>query len=205
MAAEPQWLLLTYKVPPDPPRRRMALWRRLKALGAVYLQNGVCVVPTTAEHHRHLRILVHEIADMGGEAVLVEATPVDGAQRDRVIARFRADRDEAYREVIERCEGFEGEIARETAAGKLTYAELEENEEDLKKLKAWHAKVAALDFYAAPLGPEAREALARCETLLDVFSQQVFEAQQENKLGPDAAGEVASPSSRLPSGNQPVS
>ena len=46
-------------------------------------------------------------------------------------------------------------------------------------------------FAAAPLGPEAREALARCEALLDVFSQQVFEAQQENKFGPEAAGEVA--------------
>jgi hypothetical protein len=191
MAVEPHWLLLTYKVPTEPSRRRMALWRRLKGLGAVYLQNGVCVLPSTPQHVRQLKIIDNEIRDMGGEAVLLEAAPLDPEQVERVIARFRADRDEAYRDVIERCEGFEGEIARETAAGKLTYAELEENEEDLKKLKAWLAKVAALDFYAAPLGPEAREALARCETLLDVFSQQVFEAQQENKLGPGADGAVA--------------
>jgi hypothetical protein len=140
MAVEPHWLLLTYKVPSEPSRRRMALWRRLKALGAVYLQNGVCVLPSTPQQVRQLRIIDNEIRDMGGEAVLLEAAPLDPGQVERVIARFRADRDEAYREVIERCEGFEGEIARETAAGKLTYAELEENEEDLKKLKAWHAK-----------------------------------------------------------------
>jgi hypothetical protein len=191
MAIEPHWLLLTYKVPTEPSRRRMALWRRLKGLGAVYLQNGVCVLPATPQHVRQLKIIDNEIRDMGGEAVLLEAAPLDPSQVERVIARFRADRNEAYREVIERCEGFEGEIARETAAGKLTYAELEENEEDLKKLNTWHAKVAALDFYAASLGPEAREALARCEALLDVFSQQVFEAQQENKLGPGADGAVA--------------
>src|SRR6266404_3449987 len=180
MAIEPQWLLLTYKVPTEPSRRRMALWRRLKGLGAVYLQNGVCVLPATPQHVRQLKIIDNEIRDMGGEAA-----PLEAGQLERVIARFRADRDEAYREVIERCAGFEEEIARETAAGKLTYAELEENDEDLKKLKAWHVKVAALDFYAASLGPEAREALARCEALLDAFAQQVFEAQQENRLGPD--------------------
>ena len=37
------WLLFTYKVPPEPASKRIALWRRLKGLGAVYLQNGVCL------------------------------------------------------------------------------------------------------------------------------------------------------------------
>ena len=36
-----KWLLLTYKVPAEPTSKRLALWRRLKGLGAVYLQNGV--------------------------------------------------------------------------------------------------------------------------------------------------------------------
>src|SRR5690348_2383930 len=123
MAVDTHWLLMTYKVPPEPARRRMALWRRLKGLGAVYLQNGVCVLPSSPQHVRALKIIEHEIADMGGEAVLLEAVPLDLGQVKRVVARFRADRDEAYREVIERCQGFEAEIARETAAGKLSYAE----------------------------------------------------------------------------------
>src|SRR5437667_9902432 len=113
MAVEPHWLLLTYKVPPELVRRRMALWRRLKGLGAVYLQNGVCVLPSGPQHVRQLKMIEHEIADMGGEAVLLEAAPLDPGQLERVVARFRADRDEAYREVIERCAGFEEEIARE--------------------------------------------------------------------------------------------
>ncbi|SRR5258708_5792717 len=114
----------------------MALWRKLKSLGAVYLQNGVCLLPNRPDHMRQLKILEHEITEMSGEAVLLEAAPLDPGQRTRVVERFRADRDSQYRELIERCDGFEAEIARETAAGKLTYAELEENDEDLKKLKA---------------------------------------------------------------------
>jgi hypothetical protein len=29
------WLLLTYKVPPEPAAKRIALWRRLKDAGAI--------------------------------------------------------------------------------------------------------------------------------------------------------------------------
>ena len=182
MADLQPWLMLSYKVPTEPARHRMAVWRRLKALGAVYLNNGVCVLPTSSEHVRQVRLLANEISEeMGGEAVVLEAAALDKSQHERVLKRFRADRDEAYREFIERCDGFEAEIARETAAGKLTYAELEENDEDLKKLRTWHAKIVALDYYGASLAKEAQERLQGCERLLEAFGEQVFGAQSENR------------------------
>jgi hypothetical protein len=191
MEAHP-WLLLTYKVPPEPASRRVALWRKLKGLGAVYLQNGVCLLPRTAEHHRRLRAIDAEIAAMGGEALLLEAAGLDTAQAERVVARFRADREAEYRELIGRCADFEAEIAKETAAANLTYAELEENEEELKKLKAWAEKIRRLDFYQAPLGVEAAERLRGCEALLDGFAQVVFGAHEENAPGRTGEEEVSS-------------
>jgi hypothetical protein len=185
MADLQPWLMLSYKIPAEPARHRMAVWRKLKALGAVYLNNGVCVLPTSAARVRQIRVLANEITEaMGGDAVVLEAAALDPGQHERVVERFRADRDEAYREFIERCDGFRAEIERETAAGKLTYAELEENDEDLKKLRAWHAKIAALDYYGASLAKEAHEHLLDCERLLEVFGEQVFEAQLENKPSP---------------------
>jgi Protein ChrB, N-terminal len=181
------WILLSYKIAPEPVRHRMAVWRKLKALGTVYLQNGICLLPMNADHLRQARMLAHEIAEMGGDAVLLEAAPLDPAQQERVVARFRADRDEAYREFLERCEGFEAEIARETAARKLTYAELEENDEDLKKLRAWHTKIAALDFYGAPLAAETRARLEQCEARLEAFANEVFEAQAAKDGQPDGS------------------
>ena len=177
----PLWLLLTYKVPPEPARRRIALWRKIKALGAVYLQNGICVLPRTDEHLRRLKVMENEVARMGGEAVLLETVPLDRTQQRKVLDRFNADRNEAYQEFIERCEGFEAEIARETAAGKLTFAELEENDEDLKKLRTWFDKIRKLDFHGASLAEEAAKRLADCSALLDRFARQVFEAQEENR------------------------
>ncbi len=185
MATE-KWLLLTYKVPPDPPRRRVSLWRKLKGLGAVYLQNGVCLLPRTDEHLRALKVVENEITEMGGEAVLLESVPLDKGQADKVVARFREERDEAYREFLGRCSDFEAEIAKETAARHFTYAEVEENDEDLKKLRGWLEKIRRLDFYGAPLAAEATARLGECEALLDAYAHQVFAAQDENR--PDPAG-----------------
>lgn len=175
------WLLLTYKVPAEPAKRRIALWRKLKALGAVYLQSGVCLLPKIDEHVRRLKVLQNEIAAMEGDAVLLETVGLDDTQEQKVIARFSAERNEAYREFISRCDDFEAEIAKERGIGKFTYAEVEENEEDLTKLRTWLDKIARLDFYNAPLRAKAEEQLTRCAALLDDYAREVFEVQDENR------------------------
>jgi hypothetical protein len=180
MVAQP-WLLLTYKVPPEPSKKRVAVWRRLKGMGAVYLQSGVCLLPKTDDHVRRLKMLEHDVAGMGGEAVILETVALDGSQEEKVVARFRADRDEAYREFLEKCADFEAEIAKETAARHFTYAELEENEVDLKKLEGWLEKIRKLDFYGATLAADAQTRLRACEALLDAYAQRVFEAHDENQ------------------------
>lgn len=175
------WLLLTYKVPPEPARKRIALWRRLKGMGAIYLQNGVCLLPKTDDHTRQLKMIENEIAEMAGESVILETIALDRAQEDKVVARFKADRDEQYQEFLNKCKDFEAEIAKETAANHFTYAELEENDVDLKKLQSWLEKIRKLDFYGAPLRSEAEIRLRACETLLDTYAQRVFEVQDENR------------------------
>lgn len=188
-AAARSWLLLTYKVPPEPAKRRIALWRKLKALGAVYLQSGVCLLPRTDEHVRRLKVLENDIAAMDGEALLLETVGLDRAQEERVVARFSVDRNEAYAEFISRCDDFEAEIARERGKGKFTYAEVEENEEDLTKLRAWLDKIVRLDFYDAPLRADAEHRLQRCSELLDDYAREVFEAQDENRQGTSTTGQ----------------
>lgn len=178
------WLLLTYKVPPEPAKKRIALWRKLKGMGAVYLQNGVCLLPRTDDHTRRLKIIENEINEMSGLSVLLETVALDRVQEDKVVARFKADRDEEYVEFLDKCKDFENEIAKETAAMHFTYAELEENDVDLKKLQSWLEKIVKLDFYGATLAVEAAERLKGCEVLLDAYAQRVFEAHDENRNPP---------------------
>jgi hypothetical protein len=178
---ETTWLLLTYKVPAEPAAKRVALWRRLKGMGAVYLQNGVCLLPKTDDHARRLKMLENDIAGMGGEAVILETAALDRVQQDKVVARFKADRDDAYQEFIDKCDDFEAEIAKESAAQHFTYNELEENDVEVKKLQDWLEKIKKLDFYRAELGITATERLKTCENLLDTYAQRVFDAHDENR------------------------
>lgn len=175
------WLLLTYKVPPEPAKKRIALWRRLKGMGAIYLQNGVCLLPKTNDHTRRLKMIENEIAEMAGESVILETVALDQTQENKVVSRFKADRDEEYVEFLAKCKDFEAEIAKETAASHFTYAELEENDVDLKKLQSWLEKIRKLDFYGATLANEAQQRLQACEVLLYAYAQRVFEAHDENK------------------------
>ncbi len=179
--SDPSWLLLTYKVPAEPTTKRIALWRRLKGLGAIYLQSGVCLLPKSDDHIRRLKMLENDVAEMGGECVLLETVALDRAQQTKVIERFQADRNEEYREFLGRCAEFEVEIAKEVAKQKFTYAELEEEDTDLKKLQGWFEKIRKLDFYDAPLGEEAAAGLRRCEEVLDAYAKQVFDAHDENR------------------------
>ncbi len=175
------WLLLTYKVPSEPAAKRIAVWRKLKGMGAVYLQNGVCLLPKTDDHVRRLKMLENDIAEAKGECVILETVALDKGQEDKVIARFRADRGEAYEEFIDKCDDFEREVAKEVTAQHFTYAELEENDVDLKKLQGWLAKIEKLDFYGAERAAEARTRLEGCQAILDDYARRVFNAHDENK------------------------
>jgi hypothetical protein len=179
--SESHWLLLIYKVPPEPAKKRVALWRRLKGMGAVYLQNGVCLLPKTDDHVRHLKMLENDIGEVSGEAVILETVALDRSQEEKVLARFKADRDEEYREFLAKCADFDAEIAKETEARHFTYAELEENDVDLKKLQGWLDKIRKLDFYSAPLANESEARLRECEATLDAYAQRVFDAHSENR------------------------
>ena len=74
------WLLLVYRVPPEPSRLRAAVWRRLKTLGAIYLQNSAAALPVSVGAERALRKLRSEILDMGGTAVLLSCAVLAGAE-----------------------------------------------------------------------------------------------------------------------------
>lgn len=181
-----EWLLLTYKVPAEPARKRVSIWRKLKGMGALYLQGGVCVLPKTDDHLRRLKMLENEIAEAEGEALLLATVGLDQKQQDKLIARFNADRDDEYKEFIEKCIAFEAEIAEETRIKHFTFAELEENEQELTKFKTWIARIQKLDFYKAERGEEAAGRLVRSEAILDAYAHNVFSAQEEN-MSPEAA------------------
>lgn len=58
------------------------------------------------------------------------------------------------------------------------YGELEENDEDLTKLRRWLAKIDVPDVLDAAAAPRAA-AIERCGAALDDFAQQVYGADPD--------------------------
>jgi hypothetical protein len=153
---------------------RVQAWRRLRAAGALGLHHGVWVLPRTPDQERFLRRLLAELTAQGGGGLLFVATPLDPALPADIVARFQRERAEEYAEFRERCQALEAELAKETAARNFTFAELEENEQDLQKLAGWLQKIQAREFFPGEHAEQAVAALARCERALAVFTQAVY-------------------------------
>jgi hypothetical protein len=59
----------------------------------------------------------------------------------------------------------------ERSRGNATYAEVEESEADLERFRSWLGKIAARDYFGAPAGQAAREAVAGAAGALADFEQ----------------------------------
>ena len=90
------WLLLHYKLSAKRSAGRVYVWRKLKRLGAVLLQDAIWVLPDTPRTVEHFRWLVTEIQEMNGETQLWKSSLVLGLQEDRLVQRFTAQVDEEY-------------------------------------------------------------------------------------------------------------
>lgn len=174
---QPGWLLLIYRIPSEPTRLRAAVWRRLKGLGAIYLQSSTAALPFSPANERAMRKLHHDIIGMSGSASLLRCAVLVG-ERD-VIAAFQAARDDEYEEIVDKCQDFLGQVAKEYQANHFTFAELEENEEDLVKLRNWLAKIIDRDVFHAPGREATQSAIAECERVLEEYANRVYAEQTD--------------------------
>lgn len=133
------------------------------------------MLPARDDHRELMAELAETVRKSGGGASLFDAQ----AQADdaEMIARFAADRAREYQEFATRSQGLLDEIAKEIVAEKFTFAELEEIEDDLKKLDTWLAKITARDFFAGDALVKAKAKLSQCRDAVDRFGANVFERE----------------------------
>jgi hypothetical protein len=178
-----RWLLLIYRVPQDPPGRRTYVWRQLRQLGAVYLQQAAAILPDRPELRAALETLAERIRTQAGEASLLETTSPSADWERDVVDRFNRARDEEYAEVVENVERFEDELSRESRKSKFIFAELEENEADWDKLQRWRERVGVRDFFGAAGRAEADAALERGKAALEAFATAVYAHEGVHEQG----------------------
>ncbi len=173
------WLLLVYTVPSHPSRKRAAVWREIKKVGAVYLRDGVAVLPERAETHAIFKAIATKVEDLGGQAVVAEGARLDPTRAETVVAKARTSRAEEYAEIAREAEGFLAHAEREREHRELTFAELEEIEEDLGKLRRWAGQVHARDYFDTPEADRVDELLGRCEHAVAAFLEEAYRQTEE--------------------------
>jgi hypothetical protein len=176
-APDAGWLLLIYRIPPEPTRLRSTVWRRIKSLGAIYLQNSAAALPASPAAERSLRKLRREILDMSGTAILLSAAVLSGEAEVR--GAFQAARNDEYEEIVDKCADFLRQVQKEYDENHFTYAELEENEVDLVKLKNWYAKIVERDVFGADGRSATERAIESCEQSLEAYAARVYAEEAE--------------------------
>lgn len=172
VASVRSWLVLVYRIQSEPTRLRAAVWRRLKALGAIYLQAGTVAMPYDASSEHALRKLHAEILTMSGSSILFRCDALAG-ETDAIDA-FDAARSDEYDEIIDKCQDFLRQIEREHVAEHFTFAELEENEVDLVKLQKWLSKIRGRDVFGARGRDAAERLMKECAEALERYADRVY-------------------------------
>ena len=167
------WLLLVYTLPAEPSRKRAAVWREVKKLGALYLRDGVCILPQRGETVAAVETLAAKVLEFEGQATLVTEAHLDAERAEAVVAQLKAARAEEYLEIAAEAERLLEHVRRETEHREFTSAELTELEQDLAKLWHWSNQVAARDYFGSESGDRSRRLLERCDAALVTFLDQV--------------------------------
>jgi len=153
-----RWLILIYHLPREPSRHRVAVWRKLKTLGALYLQDGAAALPDDAVIREQLEWLQLRVREAGGAATLWEALPNTVAENRSLVEEFRALREAAYRELIDSA----GELSRKATIGAGETVLLEE----LTRIERDFRTERRRDYFRSPLRKVAEAAIREARRIV---------------------------------------
>ncbi|KQZ08126.1 chromate resistance protein ChrB [Agromyces fucosus] len=171
-----RWLLVIPRVPAEPSRHRVAVWRELRRLGAVPAASGAWAIPDLPAFTEPLPNL-RTLAEKGGGSIAVLKVDSHG-DGDLALVRdaFIATRTDEWSEFIADCGKFEAEIDREIAKEKFTFGELEEEEQSLERLRRWQRDLLRRNPVELAITAAAAQRLEEVAERLSGYSELVFAA-----------------------------
>jgi len=148
------WLLLLYSLPTNRNTERVAVWRRLKKMGAVQIKTSTYLLPDEPAQYEQFQWLAQQIRDYGGDSTLVRAQEIEGLTREKVVSLFNTARDREYAALKKALQGFVARRSKSDAAAAAT--ELERFTRQFRDLRQ-------IDFFDSARGHEVAMLLRRAE------------------------------------------
>jgi len=148
------WLLLLFSLPTNRNTERVAVWRRLKKIGAVQIKTSTYLLPDEPAQYEQFQWLAQQIRDYGGDSTLVRAQEIEGLSKEKVIAMFNDARAKGYGELRKSLQGFITRRKKMDAEGVAS---------ELQRLMRQFREIRAVDFFDSPRGHDIAMLLRRAE------------------------------------------
>ena len=155
MAKPTEWVLLAYRLPREPSTPRIALWRRLRRLGAVQVLDGLVALPRDSRTQERFEWLADEIVEAGGEASIWFAAPGSLTHERELAQRMATTISEEYAEVIR---------AAQDAADRADVT----RRRTLARLRRTLQAINARDFFPPEEREHARQAVEELASVVEV-------------------------------------
>jgi hypothetical protein len=169
-----RWLVMVCRMPTEPARHRMALWRELRRAGAVPIAQGVWALPDLPAAEAVLAKARDHVRAAGAEMLALTAVGDDADSVERLDALYADARAQEWAEFSADCDKFLAEIDKEERIGKFTLAELEEEEQSLDRLRRWYRDLRVRDLLGTPTAADADQYLKRCSERLEQYAERVY-------------------------------
>jgi hypothetical protein len=174
-----RWRVLTYRLTAEQSRHRVAIWRELRRIGAVSIQQATWAIPAGANFEAGLARAIGLVERGGGTALLFEVTAAE-ATIAVLEELYSAEREAEWVEFLSECDKCETELKGEFEKQKFTLAELDEEEQNVDRLRRWFRELRTKDLFGAPSASQAGARLKDCSELLEDFAERVFEARDQS-------------------------
>ena len=148
------WLLLLFSLPTNRNTERVAVWRRLKKIGALQIKTSTYLLPDETAQYEQFQWLAQQIRDYGGDSTLVRAQEIEGLTQDKVIAMFNDARAKDYADLRKALQSF---IKRRNKM------EGEQAASELERLTKQFRGTREVDFFDSARGHDVAMLLRRAE------------------------------------------
>ena len=158
------WLVFSYSLPSTGrSSARVAVWRRLRTLGAVSPKGGVQILPDRDECAEAFQWLAREVEQAKGEALLMRVDRFEGLTDAQLLALFNEARKEDYAALETRAVELEKSLA---TARKREPPDPSQTRESLAKLRRDYGEIARIDFFGSAAGSKLATRLLKIEEAL---------------------------------------
>ena len=132
------WLILHYKLPAQPSALRVYVWRKLKRLGAILLNDAVWVLPDTPRTAEQMQWLSTEIQEMQGDVNLWRSNLLIGKTEESLITEFTEQVDKEYAVLLKK---------------------LSKKNPDISELSRQYQQITGKDYFHSEVGKQVKEKL----------------------------------------------